>query len=82
MKQNILIFGGIIAFIVLGFFLLNGGGGGSTTKANSASVLEALESDFDFGTISMKNGNVVKKFEVKNTGSEPIVINKVYTSCK
>lgn len=81
MKQNILIFGGIVTFIVLGFFLLNGGGGDSTTKANSASVLETLEADFDFGTISMKNGSVAKKFEVKNTGSELIVINKVYTSC-
>ena len=81
MKQNILTFGGIIVFVVVGFFLLNGGGGNSSTKTVSASTLESLESYYDFGTISMGNGDVAKLFEVKNTGTEPVAIEKVYTSC-
>ena len=47
----------------------------------SASALSAIESDFDFGTISMKDGDVSYGFEVKNNGSESVTIKKVYTSC-
>jgi len=81
MKQNALIFIGIIAFVIIGFFILNGGNNNPVTEAISASILEATKSQFDFGTISMKNGNVSYKFEVENNGSESIVVEKVYTSC-
>ena len=81
MKQNALIFIGIVAFVIIGFFILNGGSSDTITEANSASILEATESQFDFGTISMKNGNVSYEFEVKNSGLESIVIEKIYTSC-
>ncbi|MEK7180981.1 MAG: DUF1573 domain-containing protein [Patescibacteria group bacterium] len=81
MKKNILIFGGMIVFVLVGFLILNGGGSGSKNNAPSASVLSALEEKFDFGTIAMKNGKVSHKFPVKNSGTEPLVIGKVYTSC-
>ncbi|OHA09464.1 MAG: hypothetical protein A3B37_02055 [Candidatus Sungbacteria bacterium RIFCSPLOWO2_01_FULL_59_16] len=48
------------------------GGGGSLT-ADAAS--------FDFGRISMAAGNVSHVFTIRNTGAEPVVIGKVYTSC-
>lgn len=35
----------------------------------------------DFGRISMANGTVNTRFGIKNTGSEDVVIRKVYTSC-
>lgn len=49
--------------------------------AYSASVLTVLESDYNFGTINMKNGNVSHRFALKNEGSEVIRIEKVSTSC-
>lgn len=84
MKQkNIIILTVITLAIIVGVSLLGGQSGGESPKnqTQSASVLSALESSFDFGTIAMKNGNVSKIFELKNNGTEPVVINKVYTSC-
>ena len=39
------------------------------------------ESSYDFGNISMAAGKVSRQFKIKNTGSEAVVINKMYTSC-
>ena len=47
----------------------------------SSSTLTSSESDFDFKTISMKDGEVSHMFEFKNNGTEPVKIEKVYTSC-
>lgn len=54
---------------------------GSKSSKYSASALTALESNFDFNTISMAGGNVSHRFEVKNEGEELVRIEKVYTSC-
>lgn len=81
MKSIILILSGVVVFLVAGFLLLNRGDSQFQAVPVSASTLEVFENDFDFGTISMKNGDVSKKFEIKNTGLESVVVNKVYTSC-
>ena len=39
------------------------------------------EQSYDFGKISMAKGNVSHAFEVKNNSSEPLKIEKIYTSC-
>ncbi len=44
-------------------------------------VLNSEESFFDFGTISMAAGKVSHTFKVKNSGSEPLTITKIHTSC-
>ncbi|KKT41364.1 hypothetical protein A2W54_02090 [Candidatus Giovannonibacteria bacterium RIFCSPHIGHO2_02_43_13] len=44
-------------------------------------TLTTPESQYDFGTISMKKGNVKHTFTVKNTGSEAVSVEKIYTSC-
>ncbi|MBI2024638.1 MAG: DUF1573 domain-containing protein [Candidatus Harrisonbacteria bacterium] len=79
--------------IIIGVILLSGvvlivaslSGGNNSDQKNpdrySASALSAIEETFDFNTISMRDGNVSHKFEIKNDGTEPVVINKVYTSC-
>ncbi|MEK7549216.1 MAG: DUF1573 domain-containing protein [Patescibacteria group bacterium] len=36
---------------------------------------------YDFGVISMGNGNVSHRFALKNENSETITIKKIYTSC-
>ena len=75
-----LVFGGLIAIL------------GSNTASNeknelsnsakySANVLVSQENSFDFGTISMKNGKVSHIFEIQNKENEPVIIEKVYTSC-
>ncbi len=44
-------------------------------------VLIANESSFDFGSISMADGNVRHDFVVRNASAVPITIEKLYTSC-
>lgn len=43
--------------------------------------LVAEEINFDFGSISMAAGKVKYDFKVKNIGTEPVVVEKMYTSC-
>lgn len=90
-KNNLIIYSiGIGIFIVLiSLFIINKNGSallttsGSTESVTngSAGFLAAIENNFDFGTISMRNGKVSHKFEIKNDGTEPLTINKIYTSC-
>jgi hypothetical protein len=47
----------------------------------SQGFLETKETNFDFGTISMAKGKVKHSFQIKNTGEEPVIIEKIYTSC-
>ena len=47
----------------------------------SAGTLEARESFFDFGTISMAAGKVNHTFTVKNTSPQLVTITKISTSC-
>lgn len=49
-------------------------------KSNGTLVVEG-ENNYDFGKISMASGKVSNKFKIKNTSSEAVVINKMYTSC-
>ncbi len=44
-------------------------------------ALTANELSYDFGTVSMAAGNVTHKYWIRNTGSTPILIRKMYTSC-
>lgn len=46
-----------------------------------SSILTAEETFYDFGTISMKNGNVSKVFKVANSTSEDIKVPSLTTSC-
>ncbi len=50
-------------------------------KSESKGPLLADVSSFDFGSISMAKGNVSNMVKVKNIGSAPITVNKIYTSC-
>lgn len=45
------------------------------------STLSTAENKYDFGTISMANGNVNKTFTLTNSSSDPVLIEKIYTSC-
>src|SRR3989338_6769107 len=47
----------------------------------SANALQALETLYDFGTISMKNGLVDHVFRVTNSSDKDILVKKISTSC-
>lgn len=55
--------------------------GEQTTSSVSSSVLKVDRDFHDFGNISMKDGKVVTTFRMTNSGSEPVSVNKLYTSC-
>lgn len=50
-------------------------------KSTTINTLTASETFYDFGTISMKNGNVSKVFKVTNSTSEDIKVPSLTTSC-
>lgn len=54
---------------------------GTPGSSTSKSVLVAPEVFYDFGTISMKNGNVTKEFIITNPTIEDITLKTVLTSC-
>lgn len=51
------------------------------SPAGASGNLIASENFFDFGQISMKDGNVEKIFSVTNTASTDVLIEELTTSC-
>ncbi len=81
---------GVVLLVFVGLFVWGYVGKGSTTasvqgapgaRSTSKSVLTAPEIFYDFGTISMRDGNVIKEFVVNNSTSEDIKVSTVLTSC-
>src|SRR3989344_6927603 len=54
---------------------------GQSSKNSVPDSLKIEETNFDFGTISMTNGKVSHIFKMTNTGSEPVTMSKLFTSC-
>src|SRR3989304_7726944 len=89
MTKDIKIFIGIIGFtflLIVGFAVWQGGKESPTKEvAATASVdikdLEVNPSSYDVGTIKMKDGNIVKTYEVKNTSQESMKLQRIATSC-
>ncbi len=54
----------------------------SSAPASSSGTLTVEEANnYDFGTISMAEGIVKHQFKIKNTSTEAVNIEKMYTSC-
>lgn len=51
------------------------------TEAPPGTGLSASETSFNFGSISMAAGKVTHRFRVNNSSADPVVIQKLYTSC-
>lgn len=83
MKKTII--GAGIAVLVLGGLIWIARPGSSSNAASpaesSATLVVEETSNYDFGAISMAAGKVKHQFKIKNTGSEVVIINKIYTSC-
>lgn len=79
----------IVLVVLTGLFIWGYAGKGGTTASvqgvattlAAASALIAPEILYDFGTISMKNGNVTKEFNVTNPTDKDITVSTVLTSC-
>ena len=80
----------IVLVVIVGLFIWGYAGKGGTTasvqrvpgsSSTSKSALTAQEIFYDFGTISMKNGNVTTEFTVINPTSQDIIVSTVLTSC-
>ena len=83
MKKNLIILYIAGAILLGGLFAFFSGGGKNGIKPSeySQGALVAAETEFDFGTIPMEGGDVSHRFQLKNEGEEPVLIEKVYTSC-
>ena len=81
MKKYLIYIVGII--VLIGLIAVLGGRENQpdTVLSASAAALVSQEPFFDFGMIKMRDGLVRKDFILANNGAEPVVINKVYTSC-
>ena len=53
----------------------------SPQAAAQPGALVSARPSYDFGTISMKAGNVSTTYRIKNEGAEPLALDKIYTSC-
>lgn len=49
--------------------------------ARAPQPLSVIGSPYDFGPVSMARGKVSYDFRVTNSGTEPVTIRKMYTSC-
>src|SRR3989338_453794 len=84
-RTVVVVFIGLIV-IIAGLIVMSRPGSSSfsnpvNSQANSKSLLEAGETFFDFGTISMAKGKVSKSFSIKNPTANAITAKKLYTSC-
>ena len=83
-KNNVIIWSAVILVIIVGFVWISRRSFENQTSQASLSgpnpFVAALNS-FDFGKISMARGKVSHDFLVKNSGTKPVNITKVYTSC-
>lgn len=73
----------IAVAIIVVVVLLNGRVPATSSggEAHASQALSASEKQYDFGSISMKNGLVEHTYAVTNTSAAPVTIKKVYTSC-
>lgn len=86
MTKDIKIFTGLIVFsflVVIGTAFLKSDKGTKQEKVLSARIqnLEVNPTSYDIGNIKMKDGNVIKTFNVTNTSDYPVKLKRIATSC-
>ncbi|OHA91794.1 MAG: hypothetical protein A2758_01265 [Candidatus Zambryskibacteria bacterium RIFCSPHIGHO2_01_FULL_49_18] len=90
MNSNTISIIAAVLLVFVGLFIWGYAGKGGTatsvqgvagTSGASKSALTAPEIFYDFGTISMKNGNVTKEFTVTNPTNQDITVSTMLTSC-
>jgi hypothetical protein len=84
MKKGTIIAVSLAALAVIGIMILGrsiNGAMSSQAEVTIKSDLTAPETLFDFGVISMKDGNVAHTFQVKNPTDKDLTVVRLSTSC-
>ena len=89
MKTKTIISTLIVIFFIVGLYVwgysTKGGTANSVQDTPTLNIsngsLVAAEKFYDFGAISMKNGEVAKEFTITNPNDGDIILSKVLTSC-
>lgn len=85
MKKNTTIVAvSLIAIAIAGVMLLGrsiDGARPSQAEVATRSALSALELSYDFGVLSMRDGNIVHNFKVTNATDKDLTIERLSTSC-
>ncbi len=89
-KTKIAIVAGAVVVAVAGLIVVAQPGTVTPTPAPAESAaagtgsdgyLAAVRKKYDFGTISMARGKVTYRYPIRNVGTDPLEIRKLYTSC-
>ncbi len=90
-KTKIAIAAGAVVVAVAGLIIVAQPGTATSTPAPAQSAaaagagsdgyLAAVRKKYDFGTISMARGKVSYRYPIRNVGTDPLEIRKLYTSC-
>lgn len=83
MNKNIVSIVIVAAVALLGLMAWGYSGSGTPVRGevNAANALAVSERLYDFGTISMRDGDVTHIFEVENPTDKDVTLNDVSTSC-
>lgn len=83
-KNNIAVGIAIIILIILGAIWLTRPSlkNDTTPPKYSKGYLSAYETNFDFGQVLLSAGKISHTFNIKNTGNEPVIIEKIDISCE
>jgi hypothetical protein len=71
---------GVLVAALVSIVGFGGTGSNPAPEAIPGGSLTAADDFHDFGRLSMRDGIVSYAFRVQNTGSEPALIRKLYTS--
>jgi hypothetical protein len=89
-KTKIAIAAGAVVVAVAGLIIVAQPGTATSTPAAAESAagsagsdgyLAAVRKKYDFGTISMARGKVTYRYPIRNVGTDPLEVRKLYTSC-
>jgi hypothetical protein len=91
-KTKLAIAAGAVVVAVAGLIIVAQPGPGTAAPAAAAAesgsantgsggYLAAVRKKYDFGTISMARGKVSYRYAVRNVGTDPVEVRKLYTSC-
>lgn len=71
---------GIAGVVAIVLFVAANAGTPSASSSSDGRVV-ADHATYDFGQLSMANGTVTHRFELKNPSGTPVVLTKIVTSC-
>ena len=71
---------GVVVVALVLVFGLGGTGGNTAPEVMPTGSLTVTDDFYDFGRVSMRDGDVYHSFRLKNEGKERAVVRKLYTS--